>query len=325
MDERFLIDFGVFMQAVADLAAGLNPYAREGFFSPPWLFYLLFPFSLLPIQIGAAAWFMMNLGTLVACISSVLTKHRYRLLWILSLAVSPIVWPYVLFGNIIGLVGIGLVGLFNWRHSWLAMPLVLLKPQLSLVAIVVWVLWNGSKQVAKALGLLVILNLPLFVWRPSLYRDFLHKSVSGQYLETQSLHVTAATGWLPFGSLIWVVSSAALIATLLLLSLWAKNKRVTLLSTILPDPVASGGEYGLLAVTAAMGHLDQRNLAVAAVTVFALPLLSIFVPRGDMLAPLATAIMLAWAVYSRTEDMPAASARDMIQGSGDSRHDLRES
>jgi len=325
VDERFLIDFGVFMQAVADLAAGLNPYAREGFFSPPWLFYLVFPFSLLPTQIGATAWFVMSLGTLVACISSVSAKHRYRLLWIIALALSPFVWPYVLFGNIIGLVGIGLVGLFNWKHSWLAVPLVLLKPQLSLVAMVVWVLWSGWKQVAKASGLLVILNLPLFIWRPSLYRDFLHKSVSGQYLETQSHHIAAATSWLPFGSLIWVVSSGALMAILLLLSLWAKNKRVAFLSTILADPVAGGGEYALLAVAAAMGHLDRRNLAVAAVTVFALPLLSIFVPKGDMLAPLATAIMLAWAIYSRTEDKPVPSARGRIQGSEDSRHDLRES
>jgi len=324
VDERFLIDFGVFMQAVADLAAGLNPYAREGFFSPPWLFYLLSPFSLLPTQIGAAAWFMMNLGTLVACISSVSTKHRYRLVWILALAVSPIVWPYILFGNIIGLVGIGLVGLFKWRHSWLAVPLVLLKPQLSLVAMVVWALRNGWNHVANALALLVILNLPLFIWRPSLYRDFLYKSVSGQYLENQSLHITAATSWLPFGSVIWFASSAALVAILLFLSLWARSKRVTFLSTILANPIASGGEYALLAVAAAMGHLDRRNLAVATVTVFALPLLSIFVPRGDMLVPLATAIMLAWAIYSRTENKPAPSARGRIQGNEDSRHDLRE-
>ena len=317
MDERFLIDFGVFMQAVADLVAGLNPYAREGFFSPPWLFYLLSPFSLLPTQIGAAAWFMMSLGTLVACISSVSTTHRYRLLWIVSLAVSPIVWPYALFGNVIGVVGIGLVGLFNWRHSWLAVPLVLLKPQLSLVAMVVWLLRSGWKQVAKASGLLVILNLPLFIWRPSLYQDFLCKSISGQYLETQSLHVTAATSWLPFGSVIWIASSAALIAILLSLSLWARSKRVTLLSTILADPVASGGEYALLAVAAAMGDLDRRNLGVVAVTVFGLPLLSILVPRGDMLTPLATAILLAWAIYSRTEDKPAPSARGRIEGSGD--------
>ncbi|MFQ6001588.1 MAG: hypothetical protein ACE5LG_07955 [Anaerolineae bacterium] len=324
MDERFLIDFGVFMQAVADLAAGLNPYAREGFFSPPWLFYLLSPFSLLPTQIGATAWFMMSLGTLVACISSVSTKHRYRLLWITALAISPIVWPYVLFGNIIGLVGIGLVGLFNWKRSWLAVPLVLLKPQLSLVAMVMWVLRSGWKQVAKASGLLVILNLPLFIWKPSLYRDFLYKSVSGQYLETQSHHIAAATSWLPFGSVIWVASSATLIAILLLLSLWAKNKRVTFLSTILADPVAGGGEYALLAVAAAMGDLDRRNLAVAVVTVFALPFISIFVRRGNMLAPLATAILLAWAIYSRTENKPAPNARGRIRGSGDSRHDLRK-
>lgn len=324
MDVRFLIDFGVFMQAVADLAAGLNPYAREGFFSPPWLFYLLFPFSLLPIQVSAAAWFIMNIGTLVVCISSVSTKHRYRLLWIMALAVSPVTWPYMLFGNIIGLVGIGLVGLLNWRHSWLAVPLVLLKPQLSLVAIVVWALRSGWNHVAKALGLLVILNLPLFIWKPSLYRDFLWKSVSGQYLETQSHHMTTATSWLPFGSVIWVVCSAALIAFLLLLSLWAKNKRVTFLSTILADPVACGGEYGLLAVAAAMGDLERRNLAVAAVTIFALPSLSIFVPRGDMLVPLSTAILLAWALYSRTEHKPTPSAPGRIQGSEDSRHDFRK-
>lgn len=324
MDERFLIDFGVFMQAVADLAAGLNPYAREGFFSPPWLFYLLFPFSLLPTQIGAAAWFMMNLGTLVACISFVLTEHRYRVLWIIALAASPVAWPYLFFANIIGLVGIGLVGLFNWKHSWLAVPLVLLKPQLSLVAIVVWVLQSGWNHVAKASGLLVILTLPLFIWKPSLYRDFLYKSLSGQYLETQSHHIAAATSWLPFGSVIWVVSSAALIAILLLLSLWAKNKRVTFLSTILADPVAGGGEYGLLAVAVAMGHLDRGNLAVAAVTVFALPFLSIFVRRGDMLVPIATAILLAWAIYSRTEDKPVPTAGGRIQGSGDSQHDVQE-
>ncbi len=304
------------MQAVADLAAGLNPYAREGFFSPPWLFYLLFPFSLLPIQTGAAAWFIMNLGTLVACISSVATKHRYRLLWILALATSPIVWPYVLFGNIIGLVGIGLVGLFNWRRSWLALPLVLLKPQLSLVAMVVWVLQSGWNHVAKASGLLVILNLPLFIWRPSLYRDFLLKLVSGQYLETQSLHVTAATSWLPFGSVIWIASSATLTAILLLLSLWARSERVTLLSTILADPVASGGEYALLAVAAAMGDLERRNIVVAAVTVVTLPFLSILVSRGDMLVPLATAILLAWAIYSRREDKSAPSARGKSEGKG---------
>jgi len=299
MDERFLIDFGVFMQAVADLVAGLNPYAREGFFSPPWLFYLLLPFSLLPTRIGTATWFMMNLGTLATSISAVTPKHRYRFLWVIALAVSPVVWPYALFGNIIGVVGIGLLGLFNWKRSWLAVPLVLLKPQLSLVAIVVWLLRSGWKHAAKASGLLVIINLPLFIWKPSLYRDFLYKSVSGQYLETQSLHVTAATGWLPFGSVIWVASSATLIAILLFLSLWARSKRVTLLSTILADPVASGGEYGLLAVAAAMGDLDRRNLALAAVTVFALLFLSIFVPRGDMLMPLATAILLAWAIYSK--------------------------
>lgn len=324
MDERFLIDFGVFMQAVADLVAGLNPYAREGFFSPPWLFYLLFPFWLLPTQIGGAAWFMANLGSLVACISSVSSAHRYRLLWIIALTVSPVAWPYLFFGNIIGLVGIGLVGLFKWRHSWLALPLVLLKPQLSLVAIVVWALRSGWNHVAKASGLLVILNLPLFIWRPSLYRDFLWKSLSGQYIETQSLHITAVTSWLPFGSLIWVVSSAALIAISLFLSLWARSKRVTLLSTILADPVASGGEYALLAVAAAMGHLDWRNLAVAAMTVFVLPFLSIFVPRGYMLVPLATAILLAWAICSRTEHKPAASARGRIEGGEDIRHDSGE-
>jgi len=308
MDERFLIDFGVFMQAVADLTAGLNPYAKEGFFSPPWLFYLLFPFSLLPTKVGAAMWFMLNLGALVACIGCVSTKHRYRLLWIAALAASPVAWPYILFGNIIGLVGIGLLGLFNWRHSWLAVPLVLLKPQLSLVAMVVWLLRSGWNHVAKASGFLVLINLPLFIWRPSLYRDFLWKSVSGQYLETQSHHVAAATSWLPFGSLIWLVSSAALIAFLLLLSLWTKNRRITFLSTILADPVAGGGEYGLLAVAAAMGHLDRRNLAVAALTVFALPFLSIFAPRGDLLIPLATAILLVWAIYSRKKDKPGPSA-----------------
>lgn len=183
-------------------------------------------------------------------------------------------------------------------ETFMAVPLVLLKPQLSLVAMVVWALRSGWNHIAKASGLVVILNLPLFIWRPSLYRDFLWKSVSGQYLETQSLHVTAATSWLPLGSVIWIASSATLIAILFLLSLWARSERVTLLSTILADPVASGGEYTLLAVAVAMGHLDRRNLAVAAVTVFALPLLSIFVPRGDMLVPLATAILLGWAIYS---------------------------
>ena len=75
MDERFLIDFGVSMQAVADLGACLNPYAREGFFSPPWLFYLLLPFSLLPTRIGAATSFIMSVGALATPISSVSTKH----------------------------------------------------------------------------------------------------------------------------------------------------------------------------------------------------------------------------------------------------------
>ncbi len=309
MDARFLIDFSVFMRAVSDLTAGLSPYAGEWFFSPRWLFYLLFPFSLLPTQIGAALWFIMNVGTLAACISSVMPKHRYRLLWIIALAISPVTWPYALFGNIIGLVGIGLVGLFNWRHSWLAVPLVLLKPQLSLVAIVAWVLRSGWDHIRKALGLLVILNLPLFIWKPTLYRDFLWQSVSGQYLKTQSHHIAAATSWLPFGSPIWIISSAALMIILFLVSLWANSKRVTLLSTILADPVAGGGEYALLAVAAAMGYLDRRNLAIAAVTIFALPFLSIFVPRGDMLAPLATAILLAWTIYLRTEDKPAPNCQ----------------
>jgi len=319
MDERFLIDFGVFMQAVADLAAGLNPYAREGFFSPPWLFYFLVPFWLLRTQIAATAWFIVNIGTLVACLSAVMPQHRYRLLWIATLAVSPIVWPYALFGNIIGLVGIGLLGLFNWRHSWLAVPLVLVKPQLSLVALITWAFRKGWKEVTRALGFLIALNLPLLIWNPGLYRDFLWKAVSGQYVETQSLHVTAATSWLPFGSLIWGLSSAALVTILVLVSLWARNRRVSLLSTILADPVASGGEYGLLAVAAAMGHLDRTNLAVAAVTVFALPFLSIFVPRGDMLIPLATAILLAWAIYSRTEDKPAPGTRGRVEAPPDPR------
>jgi len=42
MGGQLFTDFNVFIQAVADLATGLNPYPREGLFSPPWLFYLLF-------------------------------------------------------------------------------------------------------------------------------------------------------------------------------------------------------------------------------------------------------------------------------------------
>lgn len=298
LDERFLIDFRVFMQAVAHLTAGLDPYAGEGFFSPPWIFYFVSPFSLLPTQMATAAWFLVNLGALVTCIGLVLPTHRYRPLWIIALALSPVVWPYLFFGNIIGLAGIGLIGLFHWKHPWLALPLALLKPQLSLVTIIVWAVRTGWKNLVMAAGFLLVVNAPLFVWRPTLYGAFLRKALSGQYLETEWNHITAATSWLPRGSAIWLVASLALIVVLILLSLRVKGNQVTLISTILADPVASGGEYGLLAAAAAMGEFDPRNIAVIAVTVFALPLLALFIRGGDLLLPLATALLLGWAILS---------------------------
>ena len=49
---------GTYYPAVRNALAGKSPYDVPGFYNPPWMFLLLIPFGLFPLEIGRALFFI---------------------------------------------------------------------------------------------------------------------------------------------------------------------------------------------------------------------------------------------------------------------------
>lgn len=302
MGPEFLIDLSVFRQAAQDVLAGLNPYAREGFFTPPWGLYLFLPLVPWPEPIAQGLWFLLNLGLFLRCLRLMAVGSAAPRAWVVALMLGPLVWPYAYFGNLLGLVFLGLLGLWRWRRSWLALPLVMLKPQLVFIPLALWLIRRGPGEVMRGVLFLLLLNLPLWVIRPSLYSDFVASSLGQRYVETQALHIVALSNIASPGSSAWYAVAAVLGLAFLSIALWRREERTTWLTALLADPLASGGEYAALAVVGARSYQPWPRLLWPALIFLGMPLLGLFLPEGAWLYPLSALAYLVYHLFRRQRD-----------------------
>lgn len=305
MSGLFQIDFRIFMQAMVDLMSGLDPYVvrpEGGFYSPPWIFYLLWIFHPLPIAWGWIPWFWLNVFATTVAISQAMGKRRYKVIWVVLLTVSPITWPMMFWGNVVGIAMLGIIGLFKWRRPWLAVPLALLKPQLAAVALFAWIIRVKREEILRALITLIALNLPLFVWRPSLYPAFVHRALSGAYYDVQGQYVNGLFSELGVGSPVWRAATMIVMLLMLIIVWHNRNARVAIASSLVADPVPSGGDYGILAAVAAMQRLTFWTVPVILLAAFACPLISLLSPDLYMMGPLAAIVLWFYSILSRGSD-----------------------
>lgn len=142
------IDFINLSFAIQSFLNSKNPYS-DGFqiFNPPWVIPILTPFVLFPygrelffvVSIAALAWVAYRLGA----------SH----LGVIAFALSPLVFDSLIWGNIEGLVLIGLV-----VNPVIGIILLALKPQMT-IAVIAFIIIEYKQSRLKLIAPLVILSL----------------------------------------------------------------------------------------------------------------------------------------------------------------------
>jgi hypothetical protein len=152
-----------FYPAGRSIWIGKSPYTIDGFYNPPWLLLLLTPLSLLPVKSALVIYMMVILGGFIVAVK----RMGARPLDIIFIGFSP--WLLLLIGyaNIDWLVLLGAT-----LPIQLGVWLVLLKPQMSLILILLWLRrsWRkgGVKQLIVQFGPVLVaflLSYLLGLWQ----------------------------------------------------------------------------------------------------------------------------------------------------------------
>ncbi len=155
-----------FLGGYRDLVLGADLASQDFLvFAPPWLATILSPFVFLPERIGFALF--LALSVLIIVFSThTLKGHTIPLL--LSAQLSWILW----WGQIDGLaiLGLALAWIAYQKKSWilmtLALILALLKPQISLIPVLLLWWWMGKER-WKTLLLSALFGMAsLIIWGP---------------------------------------------------------------------------------------------------------------------------------------------------------------
>ena len=115
-------DLDIFMTALKALIAGLNPWAVQGFCSPPWTLLAIVPVVWLPMWLAKAIWMLLSICAFWAVARKLTPSIWHALAFILS---YPVLHS-VLIGNLDWLVLLALIA-----PDWLGTLLCLLKPHTS--------------------------------------------------------------------------------------------------------------------------------------------------------------------------------------------------
>jgi hypothetical protein len=126
VSNQFGVDWLIFKDAVRVLE---NPYVVDGFFSPVWALVPVVPFQFLPEPLGYIAFAVFNLF----CFVFVAMKMRMRFLLFLPWLIFGGVLRNSLFGNIDGVVSLGLV-----LPPQIGLLFLMAKPQIGLPIAVFW-------------------------------------------------------------------------------------------------------------------------------------------------------------------------------------------
>jgi hypothetical protein len=134
-----------------------HPYREGVVFNPPWTFWLLWPLRLLPVyQVG-----ILRLLILLSLAALILQRGGGK--WeMLALATSMPFLYLVANGNIDWLAGLA----FLVKDSGLALPLLLIKPQVGIFAALAWLQKSGWRILLPTAGLL-LLSLAIYGWWPA--------------------------------------------------------------------------------------------------------------------------------------------------------------
>lgn len=122
------VDWSIFCRAWRMWSGGGNPYLVPGFFSPPWLLILPALFGWMPMGAGGAIMVILN----VFGLGLAAWQQKLSLWDTLSLFASFPFLAACVYGNIDGLV----IGSVLWP-AWGALPVLALKPHLTIGAMVV--------------------------------------------------------------------------------------------------------------------------------------------------------------------------------------------
>lgn len=134
-----------------------DPYSILGFLNPPWVAWLLFPFSCLPADIAGALWMTLSILATIWCI------HRLQggLLAILLTFLSPAFLRFITSGQIDALPLLGFTLLLTTEHvRWPALGLVLMsaKPQVfGAGALTYWLSLGWVRRLRVLVPLIVVL------------------------------------------------------------------------------------------------------------------------------------------------------------------------
>lgn len=125
-----------FLPAGRAVLLGKSPYTVSGFYNPPWLSIFFVPFALLPERLAWGIFLAINISAyLIGMLRLKLSLYAITLIML-----SPYVFYSLWYGNVDGLVILGAT-----LPPAIGIWLVLLKPQMSLILIGLW-LYRTRKQ-----------------------------------------------------------------------------------------------------------------------------------------------------------------------------------
>ncbi len=127
-----------FRPAALEMLHGRTPYAIPGVYNPPWAILIFTPLALLPLNVGAALMFTINLFTY----GFVAYKLGAKPLALIAFVLSPLVLDNGYFGNFDWLIALGFI-----LPPQLGLFLVLAKPQIGIGVVIYWLAqaWRAGK------------------------------------------------------------------------------------------------------------------------------------------------------------------------------------
>jgi len=134
-----------------------HPYRTGIIFNPPWTFWLLWPLLKLPVyQVGALRLLIM------LSLSALVLRRGGGKGEVVALATSMPFLYLAANGNIDWLAGLA----FLVEDKGLALPLLLVKPQVGIFAVLAWLRKSGWRILLPAAGV-ALLSLAVYGWWPA--------------------------------------------------------------------------------------------------------------------------------------------------------------
>lgn len=202
--------------------APLNPYEaaeRIKFANPPWLAWILIPFSALPPLMGLSAWMTFTILATIWCVK----KLGGGIFVVLLTLLSPAFYRLFVHGqiDIISLLGfVFMITFSNMNLKSLGVILMLVKPQVLGLSIPVH--WLGLERNEKAA---IVIRIGAFFLLTLLVNGLWY---SPMWRNIQRLGVGTNISVWPYGIPVGVI--------LVALAIWKKNDRLAGLATIFLVP-----------------------------------------------------------------------------------------